>query len=398
MNKSFRDGMAFGFGSEFSDACAAAITAEMYDFEGQENIPSPQLIYYKDIIRANTDKVMKLAGNQPERIWPHMKTHKMAAVLEELMARGVKKFKCANIAEMEVAAKMGAEKLILAYPIVGPNIERLIALQKAFPQVECFAIGDDLACARALSDAAAANGLTIPYLVDVNSGFNRTGVTLEKLEAYLAEIAGLPDIVIRGLHWYDAQLGYGTPQERIDAVHKSDAELVKLIEHLRETYPTMDVVPAGGSPEYAAHCDCDCAYVYLSPGTVFIHDWAYTVKYPEMEYLPGGLILSRVVSNPEEGYFTIDCGEKAIAVGNKPYIGVLAGIRNYEEVFQNEEHWVFRMKPGHEAECPKVGDIVHVIPSHICPCAALYPEVPVVENGKLAGCWEVSARNRKINF
>ena len=56
------------------------------------------------------------------------------------------------------------------------------------------------------------------------------------------------------------------------------------------------------------------------------------------------------------------------------------------------------MKPGYEDACPKVGDELFVIPTHICPTSALYASALVVENGKIVDNWPVSARNRKITY
>ena len=390
-------GMTTGFDSPYAKAHARELTPDMYRFEGQETLVSPTLVYNMDIIEKNVDKAIEIAGGT-EKLWPHMKSHKMEKMLQFLMGKGIEKFKCATIAEAEVAARAGAKKIIVSYPLVGPNIPRIIALIKAFPEQEFFAIGEDLGCLTTLSDLACEAGLKVNVLVDVNSGLNRTGVPLRKLEDLMAKLAKLPGITLRGLHWYDAQLGEGDPNLREQLIEESNAGLAVLFDRLRERYPSCDIVVMGGSPEFAYHARFDYPYRYLSPGTIFIHDWGYSVNFPDMPFLPGGVLLTRVISNAEEGFFTLDLGYKAISCDNKICRGIIVGLENYEEVFQNEEHWVFKMKPGFEADCPKVGDELFVVPTHICPCSQLYPEVPIVKDGKLQGFWEVSARNRKITF
>ncbi len=390
-------GMTTGFDSEYAKARARELTYDMYSFEGQETLISPTLVYYKDIIEANIDKAIEIAGGT-EKLWPHMKSHKMAKMLAFMQKKGIDKVKCATIAEAEVAAKAGMKRVIVSYPLVGPNIPRIVALVKAFPEVDFYAIGEDYGCLKTLSDLAAAEGLRINVLIDANSGLNRTGVPLRKLEALMAELAPLPGILLRGLHWYDAQLGEGDPAVREQLITESNANLAVLFDRLHETYPTCDIVVMGGSPEFAYHAKFDYPYRYLSPGTIFIQDWGYSVNFPDMPYTPGGLLFTRVISNAEDGYFTLDLGYKAISCDNKICRGIIVGLENYEEVFQNEEHWVFKMKPGFEANCPKVGDELFVVPSHICPCSQLYPEVPIVEGGKLVDFWTVDARNRKITY
>ena len=54
------------------------------------------------------------------------------------------------------------------------------------------------------------------------------------------------------------------------------------------------------------------------------------------------------------------------------------------------------MKPGHEAERPKIGEILYVIPWHICPTTAMYDKVLMVSDGKLQKFWDVTARGRQM--
>ena len=385
------------FDNEYAVKRAKELSPEMYRFEGQSGLASPALVYYRDIIEANVDKILEIAGG-PERLWPHMKSHKMARMLELLMSKGIDKVKCATIAEAEVAARAGVKRIIIAYPLVGPNIARAVSLIKAFPSAEFFATGDDPGCLSALSEKALEAGIAVDLLVDVNSGLDRTGVPLDKLEALLEKLAPLKGLVLRGLHWYDAQFGEVDASVREEKITESDASLTALFERLQKKYPSFDTLVAGGSPEFAAHAKTERPYWYVSLGTFIIHDWGYSMTFPGLPYTPGAALLTRVVSNPRENWFTLDLGYKGISSDNKICRGLIVGLEGYEEVFQNEEHWVFRMKPGFEAECPKVGDELFVIPSHICPCSQLYPEVPIVENGRLKEFWTVDARNRKINY
>ena len=153
------------------------INDNLYTFEGQQDIVSPQLVYYPAIIRENIRKMIDIAGGTA-RLWPHIKTHKMAEVVQMQIEAGIDRFKCATIAEAEMAAKAGAKHLTLAYPLVGPNIKRFAALQAAFPEVEFFAIGDDTEQIRKLGQTCKTN-----VLMDVDMGQHRTGVPLDKVEA-----------------------------------------------------------------------------------------------------------------------------------------------------------------------------------------------------------------------
>ena len=198
------------------------INDNLYTFEGQQDIVSPQLVYYPAIIRENIRKMIDIAGGTA-RLWPHIKTHKMAEVVQMQIEAGIDRFKCATIAEAEMAAKAGAKHLTLAYPLVGPNIKRFAALQAAFPEVEFFAIGDDTEQIRKLGQTCKAN-----VLMDVDMGQHRTGVPLDKVEAMYREWNTLPGIVMRGMHCYDGHRHESSVQEREVATAPVDQQIEEI--------------------------------------------------------------------------------------------------------------------------------------------------------------------------
>jgi D-serine deaminase-like pyridoxal phosphate-dependent protein len=361
-----------------------------YHFYGEENIDSPALIYYRDIIEANIDKAIKLAGGA-DRLWPHVKTHKMAAVVRMQIAKGIKNFKCATIAEAEMCASCGAAQVILAYPLVGPKIERFFELCGLYTQTVFYAIGDDLEQLTKLSERSTVhNSGLVHTLVDVNMGMDRTGVALDNLRDFCRAAVKLPNIQLLGFHCYDGHLGLKDLDERRKAVAVPVERLFKIRKALlKEGLETPRLV-MGGTPTFPCHQTEEG--IYLSPGTLFVHDAGYRQAYADLDFTPGAAILTRVVSHPAPGLFTADCGYKAIASDHEER-GVIAGLPAARAVQHSEEHWVWRLDSG---ETPPVGGILYIIPTHICPTSALYPGVYVVSDGKLVNYWEVTARNRKI--
>lgn len=377
-----------------------------YSFKGSEDIITPALIYYRDILRSNFKKAVETAHGA-EHLWPHVKSHKMAEMIRLSMEYGIRRFKCATIAEAEMTASCGAEHIVLSYPLVGPNIERFIRLSEAFPDTHFYAIGDCLNMLSLLGQAARASSLgNVDVLVDVNMGMNRTGVPLSNLISFCDACSAMDGLTLKGLHCYD---GHRTEHDYHDRKAQSDhvdRELIPLLKSIYKEHPTCSLVIIGGSPSFPCHAASNLAEqeevnnvaVYYSPGTIFVHDYGYSKKFPDLPYVPAAAILTRVISNPCEGTFSLDLGYKGIAADPAGIRGQLLGIENYEEMFQSEEHWTFRMKSGHEDECPKVGEELFVIPTHICPTSALYPSVIVVANSEIVGEWEVTARNRKITY
>src|SRR5262245_5627838 len=98
-----------------------------YWVSNADEIPSPALLVYPERIEENLDLMIMMSGGV-QRLRPHIKTHKLAEVTQMQLDRGVTKFKCATIAEAEMAAACGAADVLLAYQPVGPNVERLLEL------------------------------------------------------------------------------------------------------------------------------------------------------------------------------------------------------------------------------------------------------------------------------
>lgn len=365
-----------------------------YHFLDEQKICSPGLIYYKDIICSNIEKTISIAGT-PDRLWPHVKSHKMKSMVEFQISKGITHFKCATIAEAEMTASAGAKALILAYPLVGPNIERFMNLMKAYPHVTMYSIADSTEAVTSLSEIFKSYGMCCNVLMDIDNGQKRTGVDIEKAERLYYEWYSLKGINLTGLHCYDGNRHEKDYCEREYQVRKTDEQIIALKNRLIKREYECGLVVLGGTPSFPIHAKY--TEESLSPGTCIIQDAGYESSFPDMKFIPGAAILTRVISLPGSSRFTLDCGYKAISAETAE-IGVLSDNIAAKSVFQNEEHWVFEMDKGHEAERPKIGDIFYIIPWHICPTSALYQEAIVVSGGKNVDIWEVSARNRRLTF
>lgn len=362
-----------------------------YHFEQESSVPSPALIYYRDIIEANTAAAIRTAGS-PERLWPHVKSHKSKDVVRLQVSMGITRYKCATLAEAEMVAQTGAQHILLAYPLVGPNIPSLIRLVRTYPDKSFYALEDDSAQLALLSRHCAEEGIVMPVFVDVNVGMNRTGIPFAQILPFARQASSLPGIRICGLHIYDGNRHEKDFAEREEKVLDTVAETLRIKDIFRTEGLGEPQLIMGGSPTFPCYAKL-MKEAFCSPGTVFIYDQGYTEQFPDLPYRPGAAILTRVVSHPAEGFFTLDAGYKAISA-EQSVRGKLLDVPNAVEAFQSEEHWTFRMEPGHETDRPAIGSVLYVIPWHICPTTALYDRIHVVEGGQLTDTWQVSARHR----
>ena len=369
-----------------------------YALRNTDEISTPALVYYRDIFLNNTDQIIDLAGGA-DRLWPHVKSHKSIEMVKLQMTKGIRRFKCATVAEAEMVCMAGADAAILAMPPAGPVPKRLMALSKAFPNTKLYALADCEIHLNAYAAAAAEAGTTANLLVDVNMGMDRTGIPTAQVAELYRKAAAMPGLCMCGFHCYDGDRHEHDAAERQTLVDQGDNEVFAVRKQLMDEGFSVDLVVLGGSPSFPCHTHFKEDGIYYSPGTVFLNDAGYSSSFQDLKMTPAVTVMSRVISRPNRGLFTLDLGYKAIA-GDPPMEsrGVVVNVEHCKPFLQNEEHWVFRMDEGYEDQTPEVGTVVYVIPQHVCPCAALYPSILIAEQGELVDEWEVTARNRKITY
>ena len=219
---------------------------------------------------------------------------------------------------------------------------------------------------------------------------------LDKVEAMYREWNTLPGIVMRGMHCYDGHRHESSVQEREVATAPVDKQIEEIKARLKADGICCEILIMGGTPSFPVHAEMTGEF--LSPGTCVIQDAGYRKAYPDLKFTPAAALLTRVVSRPSRDTFTLDLGCKAVATDPQPERAEIVGMEYARTVIQNEEHWVVRVPEEHIADIPPIGTELFAIPTHVCPTSALYPAVPVVENGKVTGWWKVAARDRRLTL
>ncbi|MCE9606188.1 MAG: D-TA family PLP-dependent enzyme [Planctomycetia bacterium] len=362
-----------------------------YAVENVGEIASPAMLVYPDRIERNLKRMIELAGGTA-RLRPHVKTHKMAEVIRMNLAAGITKFKAATIAEAEMCASVGAPDVLISFPQVGPNVERLINLCAAYPNTKFATIADDHGHILHLSTAFAQAGRQIEVWLDIDVGQHRSGIAPdERALALYLQLHELPGTVPGGLHVYDGQVRDPELQERIEHGESSYRPVVELVRRIREAGLPMRLPICGGTPSFpvhARHQDRDC-----SPGTCIFFDVSYGLRYPDLGFEHAAVLLGRVVSKPGENRICVDLGYKAVSPDNATLRVQLLNVPDATVFGHWEEHLTVETPAAAQFS---VGDVVYGVPYHICPTVALQREVYTVRNGRVDGSWKVVARDRKL--
>ena len=149
-----------------------------------------------DAVERNIARMQGYCDEHGLAFRPHIKTHKLPAIAHMQVRAGAVGITCQKLGEAEVMVAAGLRDILLTFPLVGAaKAERLAALAG---EADVAVVGDSAAVARGLSPALAAAGAEVGFLVEVDTGFARTGVQTPEEAAELAELAdSLPGPALR---------------------------------------------------------------------------------------------------------------------------------------------------------------------------------------------------------
>ncbi|MCC6282785.1 MAG: D-TA family PLP-dependent enzyme [Saprospiraceae bacterium] len=362
-----------------------------YTIDDIDQLDSPALVIYPEGVRHNIDLAIRMIGDV-QRLRPHVKTHKSADATRLMLDAGIRKFKCATIAEAEMLGMCGAPDVLLAYQPVGPKVQRFMAVMEKYPATRFSCLTDNLAAAQAMAVAFAARHLEVPVFIDLNIGQNRTGIAPEQAFELYTACAAMKGIAPVGFQAYDGHIRNSDLQARKTACDAAFLPVQTLQQTLVKAGYPEPVIIAGGSPTFSIHAARK--QVECSPGTFIYWDKGYADLCPDQPFLPAALLVTRVVSLPDAGKLCFDLGHKSVAAENPiDHRIFFLNAPGLIPVGQSEEHLVVEAGEGHSW---KIGDVLYGIPFHICPTVALHERAYAVENQKITGEWRAIARDRKI--
>ena len=322
-------------------------------------VETPCFVILEDAVLHNLRQTAHGAGGIA-RLMPHIKTHRASWLIEAMLAEGVRAFKAATAAEVEIAAAAGAPYVVWAYPTVNPlAIARVARAARSHPHVRIAAMVDSQQGLRAWQDELAGDAApNLRLRLDLDPGLGRTGVAIGPRAWELAKRindAGLFD----GWHAYDGHI------QNPDRALRS-ARVTELAERLRDFVAggrdqglDGDLIAAGS---YSFDLwPADIAR-WVSPGSWTYSSAQHDVELADVGWRIGGYVLATVLS-VREGTATLDAGSKAIS----PDIPLADRFRGPGPIrLMKEEHVVVA------TDRVTVGQQVALIPRHGCTAAYLY--------------------------
>ncbi|MFZ0958712.1 MAG: D-TA family PLP-dependent enzyme [Candidatus Sulfotelmatobacter sp.] len=368
---------------------------ETYRISDVENVLTPALVMYPDVIASNIEQTLKLLGGDADRWRVHIKTAKLGFTLRMMVERRIRNFKCATTLELLVACRSGAADVLLAYPVMGANARRAREIAQQFPEVRISVLAENDEQLRQW------RGSKVGVFLDINPGMNRTGIEQNQTAKILGLAQAIADagLEFRGLHYYDGQYGGVPESERSKAAHRGYDRLLEIVSELERSGMNVPEVITSGTPTFPSSLSYEGfrrgKFLHrVSPGTVVYCDATSLEQLPkEYGYRPAALVVTRVVSAPHAGIITCDAGHKAVSADAGVPTCVVVGHPELTPLSPSEEHLPLAVKEGMVGS--RVGETLYLIPRHVCPTVNNFDCALLVRDGEVESVEAVSARGRE---
>jgi D-serine deaminase-like pyridoxal phosphate-dependent protein len=365
--------------------------ADGYLVADASRLLTPALLVYPEWVDANIATVLALLGGDASRWRAHVKSAKLPSVIGQLVAAGATHLKCATTLELQVACEAGARDVLLAYPIVGPKVQRVRSIASIHPAAQISALVES-------ADAVPAwRGGSVALFVDVNPGMDRTGIPDTAADRIAATVRAIVDAGLRfgGIHYYDGHISSGD----CESAHNGYDRLLALVTVLEGAGLRVPEIVTAGTPGFP----CSLSYSgfktarpvhRVSPGTIVYNDASSMGQLPaEWDLRPAAIVAATVVSHPTAGRVTCDAGHKTVSADAGVPTCVVLGRPELEPLRPSEEHLPIAVPSG--ATMPAVGEVLYLVPRHVCPTVNNFDHAVIVRGGRVAGVERVAARGRE---
>jgi len=313
---------------------------------------------------------------------PHIKTHKSPVLAQLQVKAGAQGITCQKIGEAEVMAGAGIDNILISYNLIGEEkMARLGALQG---KAEMTVAADNATVIEGLPQAAAISGRTLSVVVECDTGRKRAGVeTPAEAIALARQIAASKGLHFAGFMLYPTETGWAEAQTFYD----------EALAGVREHGLDAKMVSTGGSPNLinlgklkGATEHRPGTYIYndrmqVAAGVATLDDCALTIY---------STVVSRAA--PERGI--LDAGSKTLTSDT-------GGLDGHGLILEHPEAKIARFAEEHgfldltrSNTRPKVGDVVRIVPNHVCVVVNMMDEVVMVRGEEILGVLPVAARGK----
>jgi D-serine deaminase-like pyridoxal phosphate-dependent protein len=331
---------------------------------------TPGLVIDESIVARNLARLAIYCNEHHIGLRPHTKTHKSIEMAKRQMSAGAVGLTTAKVGEAEGMIQASSD-VLMAYPAVDvARCERLAVLAKT--NTIRVAV-DSQTALDVLAAAARQRGSCIGILVDLDVGMHRTGTQSPHAALELAQaVTRSPSLRLDGLFFYPGHVWEPAAEQRepLGLVADRLEQALSLWSGCGLAAPIV----SGGSTPTAYQSHLIPQVTEIRPGTYIYNDMnTVAAGFCTLDDCAATLVCT-VVSTAVPGKVVIDGGSKTFSSDRnvrRPESGhgYVVEYPQAKVARLSEEHGELDITACERA--PSVGDRVHIIPNHICPCVNL---------------------------
>jgi D-serine deaminase-like pyridoxal phosphate-dependent protein len=349
-------------------------------------IPTPYLMVDVDRLEQNLRAMADHAASHGLTLRPHAKTHKTAEIAAMQLQAGAVGLTVATLGEAEAFARAGCHDLFLAYP-VWPSAQRLQRIEALTRTIRLRIGVESVTSVRKLAPLSRlANAPEV--VIEIDSGHHRTGVRPE-LAGDIALEARKAGLNIAGVFTFPGH-SYAPDARELAAAGERSA-LAAAVAVLDGAGIGCEVVSGGSTP--TASLGEAGPLTEIRPGVYAFNDAQQLELGVCAEEQLALTAVATVVSRPAPDRLVLDSGSKILGADRMPWSaghGRVLGMPG-ARVTALSEHHATVVLPEASAQ-PALGELLAVVPNHVCTAINLVDELHAVRDGQIVGAWPTMAR------
>ena len=343
---------------------------------------TPAAVIDLDRVERNIARVQVACDRAGVANRPHIKTHKSPQLARRQIEAGAKGITCQKLGEAEVMADAGIDDILISYNLLGDEkMARLAALQG---KANMTVAADNAVVIDGLPQAATISGRPLSVVIECDTGRKRAGVeTPAEAIALARQVAASKGLTFTGFMLYPTEDGWTEAQSFYD----------EALAGVREHGLDATMVSTGGSPNLknlgklkGATEHRPGTYIYndrmqVAAGVATLEDCALTIY---------ATVVSRAA--PERGI--LDAGSKTLTSDS-------GGLDGFGLILEHPEARIARFAEEHgfldfarSNTRPHVGDVVRIVPNHVCVVVNMMDEVVMVRGEEIVGILPIAARGK----
>ncbi len=362
----------------------------------RDDIPTPALLLDLDRFERNLARMAAHARQAGKHLRPHAKTHRCPEIARRQVAAGALGVACAKLGEAEVMAGAGVRGLLVTTEIVAPAARRrLMRLVAAAP--DTLIVVDHPENVAVLGREAAADGVVVNVLVDVDVGNRRTGIAPGEPALALARaVAAQPALRFRGLQGYAGHCAHVIGwDKRREASLGALGPLMETRALCERAGLPVEIVAGGSTGTWNIDVELS-GLTELQSGSYCVMDLDYRRiggrSGPLLTDFEMALtVVATVVSVPTRDRAMVDAGLKAFST-DKPFPPEPVERPGIEYGFAGDEHG--RLTITDPSRAPRLGERIEFFPPHCDPTINLYDRIYAGRGDRVEAVWEIAARGR----